>query len=104
MTKQEFEKLEQDVISDEVFETINFVYTFHPAIDEVKGKQQIADIYKLGGMRIIADMYPTACKAKALEEDIRKKQAELESLKESLAALRKGENVPMIVPPPAWNK
>ena len=87
MTKTELEAL-AGTVTQEAYEQINFVYTFHPAISETNGKQQIADLYKTFGMRIISDMYPTACKAQALEEDIRKKGVELDSLRESLANLR----------------
>lgn len=89
MTKEEFEALAGS-ITNEAFETVNFVYTYHPAISETTGKQQIADLYKTFGMRVILDMHPTAAKAKALEEDIRKKTQELASLRESLALLREG--------------
>jgi hypothetical protein len=89
MTKQEFEKLAGPVSNDN-FEAINFVYTFHPAISETNGKEQISVIFGNFGMRLISDMMPTAQKSKALEEDIRKKSLELEALKENLAALRQG--------------
>lgn len=90
MTRNEFEDLAGECVTDETFEVVQFVYNFHPAISEVTGKNEIAGIYKLGGLRVLRDMYPTACKAKALEEDIRKKSSELSALRESLAELRKG--------------
>lgn len=90
MTKQEFEKITGVPVPTELFERIDFVYTFHPAISEVTGKQQIADLYIQFGSRLIEDMYPTACKAKALEEDIRKKSLELDALRDTLTRLQKG--------------
>ncbi|CAK0767593.1 conserved hypothetical protein [Gammaproteobacteria bacterium] len=88
MQKHEFEKLAEVSVTDKTFEIVEFVYNFHPAIDEVKGKQQVADLFTLGGLRIFLDMTPTAQKAKALDEDIRKKTAELDALIESLSSLR----------------
>lgn len=90
MMKHEFENLAGDV-TDENFKLIEFVYNFHPSIDEAVGKQQIADLFATFGMRVISDMYPTACKAKTLEEDIRKRTLELETLRDQLANLKKGD-------------
>lgn len=91
MTQQEFEAKAGKTVTAEDYDTINHVYTFHPSIDEVKGKQQIAELYNLGGMRLIRDMVPTASKAQTIESDINQKTHELETLREQLAALKKGE-------------
>lgn len=87
MTKQEFEQMAGEV-NEETFGIVNFVYTFHPSISEVDGKRQVADLFQTFGVRVFLDMTPTAHKAKALDEDIRKKTAELDALIESLSSLR----------------
>jgi len=60
MMKEEFEKLIGKTVSDSVYETIEFVYTWHPAISDVNGKRQIADLYLKHGMSLIRNMYEPA--------------------------------------------
>lgn len=43
MMKEEFEKLNGQAISNADWETIEFVYIWHPSISETNGKQQIVD-------------------------------------------------------------
>lgn len=71
MMREEFERevtiLNGSVenLTDEDYKTIEFVYTFHPAVPE---KSDIAAIYVLKhGMAIIRDMVPTAQKAQELD-------------------------------------
>jgi len=87
MTKQEFKALTKRDFTDKEYEAIETVYTFHPAISETEGKQQIASLYDTFGFRIIADMLPTAIKAKEYEEQIARKKHELEELQESIENL-----------------
>lgn len=88
MTKQEFKALTKRDFTDKEYETIETVYTFHPAISETEGKQQIANLYDTFGFRIIADMLPTAIKARELEGLIAKKRHELEDLQEQYEQLK----------------
>jgi hypothetical protein len=60
MTHEEFEAKLGSKVSDADYAIIERVYTFHPVISNTKGKQQIVDLYKIGGMRVIKDMIPTA--------------------------------------------
>lgn len=71
MTRAEFDKIAvergfdfEGKITDEDYKAIEFVYMFHPAIDESDGKEQIVDLVGNFGMRIVFDMFPTARKAK----------------------------------------
>lgn len=57
---EEEEILEVPEISDEDYLAIEMVYTYHPAIDAVHGKMQIAQIFAYGGMEVIRDMVPSA--------------------------------------------
>ena len=68
MTKQEFvcflreaaknvdQRIEEPTQED--YAIVEQVYTWHPAIADVGGKRQIAEIYVHGGMLVIRDMLP----------------------------------------------
>ena len=82
MQKQEFEQLIQTTISDEEYRIIEKVYVWHPAISNMEGKNQIADLYRDGGMAVIKNMEETADTMIELdrqEQDIRK---QLEGIRE----------------------
>lgn len=61
MNKQEFENLIGSECHD--WETVQFVYTWHPSINDVGGKEQIAKIYKEGYTPAIHKMVPESIKA-----------------------------------------
>lgn len=90
MTKQEFKTLTKRDFTDKEYETIETVYIFHPSISEteVAGKKQIANLFDNFGFRIIADMLPTAVKAREYEGLIAKKRHELEKLQEAYNELK----------------
>ena len=46
MTKQEFQKRIGAEISQKDYSIVEHVYTWHPSISEVEGKEQIAELYK----------------------------------------------------------
>ena len=78
MTKQEFIAQVQAVTNDatsaisaEDYKVVEYVYTWHPAIADVGGKRQIAEIYVHGGMLVIRDMLPRAQKAEEYDRKIR---------------------------------
>lgn len=50
MTKQEFQKRIGAEISQKDYSIVEHVYTWHPSISEVEGKEQIAELYKSFGM------------------------------------------------------
>lgn len=90
MTKAEFEgKLGREV-SEKDYTVIEYVYNFHPVISNTEGKVQIAELYKLGGMRLIRDMVQTAIRAETLENRIRKTNANLADLKRQYENLQYG--------------
>lgn len=55
MDKQEFlDRIKsKNIPTDNQYKDIEYVYTWHPSIDEVKGKDQIAKLWDIGGIRII---------------------------------------------------
>ena len=72
------------------FDTIQFVYNYHPAIHPSEGKDQIAMLYSTFGMRIIMDMLDTAQQAELIESERRQLKTrlrELEREEEELAML-----------------
>ena len=84
MTKQEFlDKSGETFLTEEHWQTIEFVYTWHPSIQDVKGKEQIATLYKIGGYRVIKDMFPTAKKCQELDARIRKAEEGLVELRKA---------------------
>ena len=90
MTKQEFlNHLYEDTRtpSEKEFETITFVYNYHPSIHPVEGKAQIAMLYSLFGMRIIMDMYETAKRAQEIEEEMSSLRGKIDELKDELQEL-----------------
>lgn len=93
MTKTEFidrlKTMGTEYITDDMYADIEFVYTRHPCIDEVVGKDQIAKLFDMFGYRIIKDMLPTAQKAKELSEEITKKENELQELRWEFNRLRR---------------
>ena len=89
MTKQEFKDLTKRDFTDAEYTAIETVYTFHPSISETEGKKQIASLYDTYGIRIIADMLPTATKAKEYEGRIAQKRHELESLQEEFKEFKR---------------
>lgn len=60
MMRDEFEKLIGKTVSDCDYSIIEKVYTWHPAIDEAEGKDQIATLYETGGMPLIKSMLEAA--------------------------------------------
>lgn len=66
-------------ISDDDFKVIELVYTFHPAISETRGKEQIALLYTTFGMTVINDMKPRALKAREIESKIAKARADYDN-------------------------
>ena len=96
MTHEEFEAKLGSKVSDADYTIIERVYAFHPVISNTKGKQQIADLYKIGGMRVIKDMVATADAAEVIDQQIfscrvaiREQEDNLRQLLENLDLLRR---------------
>lgn len=91
MTKHEFEEWLGGQVTEKEYKDIEFVYTFHPSISNTEGKTQIAQLYKIGGIRLIRDMIPTARKAQELDNKIMAANANLMRLKRQFEMLANGE-------------
>ena len=92
MMKAEFEKRIGKTVSANDYRKIEYVYMFHPLLDDVGGKDQIASLYLIGGMRLISDMMPTAEKAEMLSNQIQETRATLDRLTNKYRALKQGED------------
>jgi hypothetical protein len=82
MNKQEFEEKIGKEISDSDYQAIEIVYMWHPSISNSNGKQQIADIYAIGGMTIIMDMLWRAERAFEIGQKIAKLESDLNAWKQ----------------------
>ena len=91
MMKHEFEKKLGKPVTRKEYKDIEFVYTFHPSVSNTGGKTQIAELYKIGGIRLIRDMIPTARKAQELENKIITANVNLMKLKRQFEMLENGE-------------
>lgn len=93
MTKTEFivrlKNTAEQLITDNMYKDIEFVYTWHPCLDNVAGKDQIAKLFDMFGYRVIKDMLLTAQKAKELCDEITKKESELQELRWKLNELER---------------
>ncbi len=95
MTKQEFETKitllgSEKPVSEDEFKIINFVYTFHPAISETEGKEQVAWLFINLGMRVFNDMTETAKRAEEIETQLNSLKGEMESYKAEYSQLKRG--------------
>lgn len=91
MTKDEFESRIGREVSASEYEEIEYVYTWHPAIKNVEGKDQIAAIFNVGGMMVIRSMKEAAAMAETVEEELRAELRKVERLKERLQRLKDGD-------------
>lgn len=89
MNKQEFEEKIGGWISVEQYRDIEFVYTWHP---NVNGKEVIAQLYKLGGMRLIKDMMPTANAWRKLSIQRDELKAQIAVCEDAMNALAQGDD------------
>ncbi len=94
MMREEFEGIIIDKFGGEIgitsedYAEIEFVYTWHPAIET---KNQIADIFLAGGMCVIRDMMETAKMAKDIEDEGVRLRANMNRLNERMKRLEQGD-------------
>lgn len=69
MMKDEFKALVSRAFTHEEYEAIEKVYTFHPSVRDVGGKEQIARLFDDFGIRVILDMLPTAVRAEEIQAE-----------------------------------
>ena len=84
MTKQEFQKRIGAEISQKDYSIVEHVYTWHPSISEVEGKEQIAELYKVFGMPIIKNMMEAANYAETLDREMAQAQRQVTDITNEL--------------------
>lgn len=84
MNKQEFEERIGGEVRQSDYDVIEYVYTWHPAIRNTEGKDQIANLYKMAQMSIIKDMYETAQFMEKLDAERRVAENQLRKIKERI--------------------
>ena len=88
MLKEEFESRINTTINEEDWKLVNFVYTWHPNIKDVGGKDQIADIYKVGGIELIKDMRNAAVINCEYENEIQELRRQMSQIEEEISELK----------------
>lgn len=91
MTKQEFEKLARSTVTNEEYKIIEKVYTWHPAIRNTDGKNQIATIFLAGGMAVMKNMQETAEYMIRLDKEMAALKAQMEKVKNRMEAVASGD-------------
>lgn len=84
MQKEEFEKLIEHTVPDELYKIVETVYMWHPSIGKTVGKEQIAFLYNTFGMRVFFDMLPRAKKNMRLEKELQSLQNRTEIVKKAM--------------------
>lgn len=74
--------------TDDDYSKIEYVYTWHPAIKAVGGKEQIAIIWQEFGMGTIKDMYPAAQEMEALETKRDAIRRDLNDIEKDIKAIK----------------
>lgn len=77
-------------VTDQMFDDINFVYTWYPTLSETRGKHQIAHLYMTFGFAIIQDMYDRACQSLKLEHELSAMRESLRELETKQSQLKNG--------------
>ena len=100
MTREEFENScikikpqDNKRPTEAEYKLIEYVYTFHPAISEVEGKEQIATLYLNFGMSLIQDMKPRAELMEKKEKELRAAREALRRVQEEIAEIRAGGEI-----------
>lgn len=91
MMKHEFEKRVGVEISDQSYKIIETVYNWHPAINEVGGKDQIAALYDTGGMPLIKSMLEVSHIMMELERERQQAMRHMEEIKRRIKVVTSGD-------------
>lgn len=88
MSKQEFEKMIRAEVCAEDYAIIEYIYTWHPSIPNVGGKEKIAELWKIGGIGLIRSMRDVAQWAESVETQIDNKRSIVSKLNGEIADLQ----------------
>ena len=85
MMRSEFQELIGDIVTDEEWKLIELVYMHHPRDFD---KEEVAQLWLLGGKEAFEGLRPLAEKVKALEEKQREWEKELREIENKLHELK----------------
>ena len=77
MLKTEFQALIDDEITDEDYLIVERIYMNYPGVCNTNGKEQVAQLYLMFGIKIFLDMLPRAEKILCIEDEIRELRYEV---------------------------
>lgn len=87
MMRQEFEQRIGSTISDKDYDLIELVYTWHPAISNADGKNQMASLYMNYGMTVIKDMVARSIAVCDLDKRLREAESKVAAIQEEIEGL-----------------
>ncbi len=90
MIKEEFQDMIGQIVSDEDYKVIEKVYQFHPAVNEVSGKEEVAELYKRFGLAIFNDLLPRAERSCELIKQLRFAEGRVRHIGQEMEKLRQG--------------
>ena len=91
MMKAEFENLVGKSVTDAEYKVIEKVYTWHPAIKNTTGKEQMKALYLHFGIGVIKGMLPIAEKMEKLDGEKRHLKAQMQVIKRREEMLAAGD-------------
>ena len=91
MMKAEFEALIGKSVTEGEYKDIEMVYTWHPAIKNTTGKDQMALLYNNFGMGVIKGMVPVAKKMEGLDGEMTKLEAQMHGIHQREEMLAEGD-------------
>lgn len=72
------------------YQIVELVYTYHPAIPDIGGKERIAALFTLGGIVVMHDMLPRAEVARDLITERDRLAAKIQSIENQYEILKRG--------------
>jgi hypothetical protein len=72
------------------YPVVELVYTYHPAISDTRGKEEIAALFVVGGIAVIYDMLPRAELARDLTTERDILASKMQSVVDQYEMLKKG--------------
>lgn len=91
MMKAEFEALIGRSLTERDYNDIEMVYTWHPAIKNTMGKDQMVLLYNNFGMSVIKAMIPIAKKMAMLDRERRKLESRMQLIQQREERLAEGD-------------
>lgn len=79
--------------TDQEYTLIEKVYLYHPSIDDVQGKDQIALIYTSFGLSVIRDMLPRAEVVEKLEKDLIAAKRNVRRIEDLINSIKEGGEI-----------